>query len=49
VVTYQGKNIRISSNTNIFLETDGESLGHTPMVFEIIPKSICVLSAAVPA
>jgi len=46
VETYQGKSIKISSNTNIFLETDGESLGHTPMVFEIIPKSICVLSAA---
>jgi YegS/Rv2252/BmrU family lipid kinase len=45
VVTYQGKTIKISSNTNIFLETDGESLGHTPMVFEIIPRSICVLSA----
>jgi YegS/Rv2252/BmrU family lipid kinase len=46
VVTYQGKNIKITSNTNVYLETDGESLGHTPMVFEIIPKSICVLSAA---
>lgn len=45
VVTYQGKNIKISSNTNIFLETDGESLGHTPMMFEIIPRSIRVLSA----
>jgi len=45
VETYQGKSIKISSNTNIFLETDGESLGHTPMVFEIIPRSICVLSA----
>jgi YegS/Rv2252/BmrU family lipid kinase len=46
VETYQGKNIKISSNTRIFLETDGESLGHTPMIFEIIPRSICVLSAA---
>jgi len=45
VETYQGKNIKISSNSTIFLETDGESLGHTPMIFEIIPKSICVLSA----
>ena len=45
VETYQGKSIKISSNTDIFLETDGESLGHTPMVFEIIPRSICVLSA----
>jgi len=45
VETYQGKSIRISSNTEIFLETDGESLGHTPMVFEIIPRSICILSA----
>jgi len=45
VETYQGKNIRISSPTDIFLETDGESLGHTPMEFEIIPKSIKIISA----
>jgi YegS/Rv2252/BmrU family lipid kinase len=45
VETYQGKNIKISSTKDIYLETDGESLGHTPMEFEIIPKSIKVISA----
>ena len=45
VETYQGRNIRISSPKDIYLETDGESLGHTPMEFEIIPKSIKVISA----
>ena len=45
VETYTGKSIRISSPKNIYLETDGESLGHTPMEFEIIPRSIRVISA----
>ncbi|MCB8994531.1 MAG: diacylglycerol kinase family lipid kinase [Bacteroidales bacterium] len=49
VETYKGKTIRISSDSRIYLETDGESLGHTPMVFEIIPRSIRVLSARVSA
>ena len=43
VNTYQGKSISINSNTKIFLEADGESLGHTPFEFEIVPKSIKVI------
>jgi YegS/Rv2252/BmrU family lipid kinase len=44
VETYTGKFISIDSDTKILLETDGESLGHTPMEFQIIPKSVQVIS-----
>jgi YegS/Rv2252/BmrU family lipid kinase len=44
VETFTGKSISIDSDTQILLETDGESLGHTPMEFQIIPKSVQVIS-----
>ena len=44
VDTYTGKSIFIDSDSRILLETDGESLGHTPMEFQIIPKSVQVIS-----
>jgi YegS/Rv2252/BmrU family lipid kinase len=44
VETYTGKSISIDSDTIIHLETDGESLGHTPMEFQIIPKSVQVIA-----
>ena len=44
VTTYTGKEIRIDSSEKILLETDGESLGHTPLEFNIIPKSIRVIT-----
>ncbi len=40
VKTFRGKHIRIRSTGRIYLETDGESLGHTPFTFEIIPLGI---------
>jgi diacylglycerol kinase family enzyme len=40
VKTFRGKQIRIRSTGRIYLETDGESLGHTPFTFEIIPLGI---------
>jgi YegS/Rv2252/BmrU family lipid kinase len=40
VKTFRGKLIRIRSTDRIYLETDGESLGHTPFTFEIIPLGI---------
>ncbi len=43
VETYRGKSVFIDSKPLIHLETDGESLGHSPFTFEIIPKSIRVL------
>jgi YegS/Rv2252/BmrU family lipid kinase len=44
VETYTGKSISIDSDTKIMLETDGESLGHTPIEFQIIPRSVKVIS-----
>lgn len=44
VSTYKGKSIRIRSVGRIYLEADGESLGHTPFVYEIIPLGLRVVT-----
>lgn len=45
VELFKGKKISIISHprNSIFLETDGESLGHSPLEFNIIPKCIQVI------
>ncbi len=43
VDTYTGKSFEITSEPPISLEADGESLGHSPFAFEIIPKSLQVV------
>lgn len=40
VFTYSGERVLVQSDPPIYLETDGESLGHTPLEFRIIPKSL---------
>ncbi|MBN1414041.1 MAG: diacylglycerol kinase family lipid kinase [Bacteroidales bacterium] len=40
---YTGKRILIDSDPLIHVEADGESLGHSPIEFNIIPKSINVI------
>ena len=42
VKTFTGKKFSIIAHPadKLFLETDGESLGHSPLDFEVIPKSI---------
>jgi YegS/Rv2252/BmrU family lipid kinase len=40
---YKGKDILIDSNPIIHLETDGESLGHSPFEFNLIPQSVNVI------
>ncbi|MBE0655942.1 MAG: diacylglycerol kinase family lipid kinase, partial [Bacteroidales bacterium] len=45
VISLNGKSIRVQSSKTIFLETDGESLGHTPFQFEIIPQSVKIVRA----
>lgn len=47
VESYTGKSIRVESKDTIHLETDGESLGHTPIEFSIIPKSIKILTGLI--
>ena len=50
VLTFTGKSISIISKPekNIFLETDGESLGHSPINFEILPQSLKVIVNKIP-
>ncbi len=43
VKTYRAKTVEIESNPPLYLETDGESLGHTPMKFDVIPLGIKVV------
>jgi diacylglycerol kinase family enzyme len=40
---YTGKSIRIDSDPLIHVEADGESLGHSPIEFTIIPDSVNVI------
>ncbi|MDZ7737652.1 MAG: diacylglycerol kinase family protein [Bacteroidales bacterium] len=40
---YTGKKIKIDSDPLIHVEADGESLGHSPIVFDILPRSIQVI------
>lgn len=46
VLTHRGEVISIqSTNGNpAYLETDGESLGHTPFTFQILPKTIRIIT-----
>jgi diacylglycerol kinase family enzyme len=40
---YKGRHILIDSDPLIHVEADGESLGHSPIEFNIIPRSINVI------
>jgi len=44
VVSFRGAKINIESDPVIHLEADGETLGHSPIEIEIIPKSIRVIT-----
>jgi YegS/Rv2252/BmrU family lipid kinase len=43
---YTGRSIRIDSDPLIHVEADGESLGHSPIEFTIIPGSVNVICGA---
>ena len=49
VRSMRGKTISINANTPVFLETDGESLGHTPFEFNILPGSIKIIMGKISA
>ncbi len=40
---YRTKNLRVESESPLYLEADGESLGHTPAEFSIIPAAVNVV------
>jgi diacylglycerol kinase (ATP) len=40
---YRCNNLKVTSDTILFAEADGESLGHTPIEFSIIPAAINII------
>ena len=44
VESYSAKEVSVDSPTQLHLETDGETLGHSPLEFQIIPKSIKIIA-----
>lgn len=42
---YRAKNLKVSSETLLFAEADGELLGHTPVEFDIIPSALNIIYA----
>ncbi|MCF8224430.1 MAG: diacylglycerol kinase family lipid kinase [Bacteroidales bacterium] len=49
VESYTGKTINVDSPSLLQLETDGETLGHSPMEFQIIPRSLKVIANGISA
>ena len=49
VETYMAKSVLIDGSPLLKVETDGESLGHGPVRFEIIPRSVRVVSGEMSA
>jgi YegS/Rv2252/BmrU family lipid kinase len=43
VSSFKTSSVRIDSNPPIHAEVDGESLGHSPFIFSILPKSLQVI------
>jgi YegS/Rv2252/BmrU family lipid kinase len=48
ITGYTGRNILIDSDPLIHLEADGESLGHSPIEFSILPRSVNVIYGTFP-
>lgn len=44
VETYMARSVQIDGSALLKVETDGESLGHGPVSFEIIPRCVTVIS-----
>ncbi|MEN8202395.1 MAG: diacylglycerol kinase family protein [Bacteroidota bacterium] len=49
VETYMAKSVQIDGSPRLQVETDGETLGHGPLSFEIIPRSVRVISGELTA
>ncbi|MFC1730707.1 diacylglycerol/lipid kinase family protein [candidate division KSB1 bacterium] len=48
VNTYTAKSVKVHSDPKTLLEADGEFLGHSPISFRIIPKSLKVIICGLP-
>jgi YegS/Rv2252/BmrU family lipid kinase len=40
---YRSNNLKVTSDSLLFIEADGESLGHTPAEFSIIPSAVNII------
>ncbi len=40
---YRSNNLKVTSDSLLFIEADGESLGHTPVEFSIIPSAVNII------
>ena len=40
---YKCRNLKVTSPSKLFVEADGESLGHTPAEFSIIPRTLSIV------
>ena len=49
VETYMARSVQIAGSELLQIETDGETLGHGPVKFQIIPKSVRVVSGELTA
>ena len=49
VETYMARTVTIEDASRLQIETDGESLGHGPVDFSIIPRSVRVISGELTA
>jgi YegS/Rv2252/BmrU family lipid kinase len=49
VETYTGQSVQICCSPKLQVETDGESLGHGPLRFQIIPRSVRIISGGMSA
>ena len=44
VATFRAKQIKVISDTDVFVEVDGESMGTTPLEFEMIPACLRIIT-----
>ena len=49
VETYTAQSLQIEGSSHLKIETDGESLGHGPVTFQIIPRSVRIISGELSA
>ena len=49
VETYLAEKVAVEGSPRLQIETDGESLGHGPLEFRIIPRSVRVISGELSA
>jgi YegS/Rv2252/BmrU family lipid kinase len=49
VETYMARSVQVDGPVRLKIETDGESLGHVPIRFQIVPRSLTVISGELSA